>query len=197
MGLIEDAMLNHEMWERTRHLRPVGTVVLKKVPEGTIEGTTVSEVDAVDDKVQVQWPDDAAPRTEDARDLMFRIPFESGATTRTVDPRQDLGEWWEQLAHSEVGPLISKMLEYGGDGRALDLIEIGRALDIATHGYREVQLDDATLSELGIYFYIVGKLARWTAAVSEDRPVSDDTLHDIGIYVRMVQRIRATGGWPQ
>ena len=27
-------------------------------------------------------------------------------------------------------------------------------------------------------------------------PVSDDTLGDIGVYVRMAQRVRSHGGWP-
>ena len=43
---------------------------------------------------------------------------------------------------------------------------------------------------------IVGKMARWTDAIRTGRRVSDDTLFDLGIYVRMVHRVRAVGGWP-
>jgi uncharacterized coiled-coil protein SlyX len=106
-----------------------------------------------------------------------------------------LGQWWMNKAAAEVEPLIAKMTEYGGEGRAFDLIDIGQALIDAnvnfpgTFGVGQVQ-------ELGIYFYLVGKFARWKAAVSEGRSVSDDTLLDIGIYVRMAQRIREVGGWP-
>jgi uncharacterized coiled-coil protein SlyX len=106
-----------------------------------------------------------------------------------------LEEWWMSKAAAEVEPLIAKMTEYGGEGRAFDLIDIGQALIDAnvnfpgTFGVGQVQ-------ELGIYFYLVGKFARWKAAVSEGRSVSDDTLLDIGIYVRMAQRIREVGGWP-
>lgn len=108
--------------------------------------------------------------------------------------------WWEQTAHDEVAGLISKMVEYGGLSRATDLTEIGRHLTEV--GVSEGPLlgsgavQEGWLQELGIYFYLVGKFARWSAAIQEGRPVSDDTLLDIGIYVRMAQRVRAVGGWP-
>jgi uncharacterized coiled-coil protein SlyX len=114
--------------------------------------------------------------------------------TNAVRPHP-LEQWWMDKAQAEVEPLIAKMTEYGGEGRAFDLIDIGQALIDAnvnfpgTFGVGQVQ-------ELGIYFYLVGKFARWKAAVSEGRSVSDDTLLDIGIYVRMAQRIREVGGWP-
>ena len=34
------------------------------------------------------------------------------------------------------------------------------------------------------------------AAIRRGEFVSDDTLFDIGVYVRMVQRMRETGNWP-
>lgn len=115
-----------------------------------------------------------------------------------VDP---LGAWWMAKANSEIRPLIAKMQEYGGKGRALDLVEIGRHLSQAGVVMSEDSTSsgedvERTYAELGIYFYLVGKFARWTAAIAEGRQVSDDTLLDIGIYIRMAQRIRETGGWP-
>jgi hypothetical protein len=109
---------------------------------------------------------------------------------------QELAEWWEKLAHSEVEPLLLKMTEYGGSGAAVDLIEIGRKLSELGPRLAALAADDASKAELGCYFYIVGKMARWHAALMEGRAVSDDTLHDIGVYTRMVQRIREAGGWP-
>lgn len=111
----------------------------------------------------------------------------------------DLLVWWMDTANTEVTGIIAKALEYGGMGRALDLTDIGRQLvnagvKVPEFGVKGSQ--EAWLAELGIYFYLVGKFARWTAAISEGRHVSDDTLLDIGIYVRMAQRIRAVGGWP-
>lgn len=115
-------------------------------------------------------------------------------------PEQELHGWWVQTAKAEIEPMLAKMREYGGLGRAIDLEEIGRGL--VQSGVRTPAMEygqpalSHELQELGIYFYLLGKFARWTAAVAEGRPVSDDTLHDIGVYVRMAQRVRAVGGWP-
>ena len=104
----------------------------------------------------------------------------------------ELQGWWMDMAHDEIFPLTQKMTEYGGKGRAIDLIEIGR--NLARLAGREVDEGEAT--ELGIYFYLLGKMGRWTAAVQDGRRVSDDTLHDIAIYTKMVQRTRQKGAWP-
>ncbi|QJD50031.1 hypothetical protein SEA_RASOVI_57 [Microbacterium phage Rasovi] len=111
-----------------------------------------------------------------------------------------LYQWWMQTAHDEITPMLGKMVEYGGANRATDLIDIGRVLEEAgvrvDHFRTDQHTQTARQQELGCFFYLQGKFGRWVAAVKEGRPVSDDTLHDIGIYVRMVQRIRAVGGWP-
>jgi uncharacterized coiled-coil protein SlyX len=111
-----------------------------------------------------------------------------------------LEEWWMSKAAAEVEPLIAKMTEYGGEGRAVDLLEIGRdlvAAGVKVPGEPNTPNElEAAWAELGVWFYVRGKLARWQAAVTEGRRVSDDTLYDIGIYVRMAQRIREAGGWP-
>lgn len=118
-----------------------------------------------------------------------------------TDAVTKLQQWWMGKAWSEIKPLTAKMQEYGGMGRAIDLEEIGRGLTqsgVRTPAQMYGQpAQPHELQELGIYFYLLGKFARWTAAVAEGRPVSDDTLLDIGVYVRMVQRIRESGGWPQ
>lgn len=100
-----------------------------------------------------------------------------------------LRDWWMEVATQEVDRVVPKAVEYG----STDLVEIGRTLAFTMQRH---DLSDAEHAELGVYFYLVGKMARWTDAVKEGRRVSDDTLHDIGVYVRMAQRIRAVGGWP-
>lgn len=100
-----------------------------------------------------------------------------------------LTNWWRELAAIEADKVVPKAVEYG----STDLIEIGRTLAFTQHRHN---LTEAEQAELGIYFYIVGKIARWSDAVREGRAVSDDTLHDIGVYVRMAQRVRQVGGWP-
>lgn len=120
----------------------------------------------------------------------------------TVGPRNDaaseLEGWWREKAMDEIMRTVPKAIEYG----AGDLEEIGRQLVAA--GVVQVRggddFFDDTLKrwheELGVYFYMTGKMARWRSAIERGEFVSDDTLFDIGVYVRMVQRIRDAGGWP-
>jgi hypothetical protein len=110
------------------------------------------------------------------------------ADARRSDLRRELSNWWIQIANVESTAVADKAVEYG----SRDLIEIG--YDLARIAGRIV--DDQQAAELGVYFYLRGKLARWTEAVADGRTVSDDTLTDIGVYVRMAQRIRTHGGWP-
>jgi len=108
-----------------------------------------------------------------------------------LDPEQELRTWWFNKASAEADQTVAKAIEYGSD----DLVEIGRQMATVLH-LEGPYSTDAELAELGVYFYIIGKLARWTSAIRRgDRP-SDDTLLDIGVYVRMAQRIRDAGGWP-
>lgn len=103
--------------------------------------------------------------------------------------RSELHTWWMDLADSEAKQVIGKAVEYG----SRDLIEIGHDL---ARCMKRIGLSDQQAAELGVYFYLRGKMARWTEAVADGRMVSDDTLTDIGVYVRMAQRIRSHGGWP-
>jgi hypothetical protein len=99
-----------------------------------------------------------------------------------------LTEWWMGKAEEEVRRTVPKAVEYS----STDLRDIGR--DLAECMGRTVT--DQEAMEMGIYFYIRGKLSRWTGALISGRQVSEDTLFDLGVYVRMAQRVRDTGGWP-
>ena len=101
----------------------------------------------------------------------------------------ELEQWWLAMANEEIERTVPKAIEYG----STDLAEIGHQMLAA--GLHEGNHETST-EELGVYFYMVGKMARWTDAIRAGRRVSDDTLFDLGIYVRMVQRVRAAGGWP-
>ena len=101
----------------------------------------------------------------------------------------ELEQWWLAMANEEIERTVPKAIEYG----STDLAEIGRQMLEA--GLHEGNHETPT-AELGVYFYMVGKMARWTDAIRTGRRVSDDTLFDLGIYVRMAQRIRSAGGWP-
>lgn len=109
-----------------------------------------------------------------------------------------LRDWWMTKAEVEVQRTVPKAIEYG----AYDLTRLGRTMvDVMNHRARESGQDpreftDAEVAELGVYFYVEGKLGRWYDAILNGRQVSDDTLFDIGVYIRMAQRIREAGGWP-
>lgn len=101
---------------------------------------------------------------------------------------QELAQWWADKADAEIDQTVAKAVEYGAD----DLRDIGH--DLADIADRKVSHEEAV--ELGIYFYLRGKMSRWTSAIRRGERPSDDTLLDIGVYSRMAQRNRQVGGWP-
>lgn len=101
-----------------------------------------------------------------------------------------LGDWWLERARQEVEKVAPKAIEYS----AVDLIEYGRTLALVMG--RNEGMSDEEAAEIGMWGYLVGKIARWTGAIKEGRRVSNDTLHDVGVYVKMAQRNRDVGGWP-
>lgn len=107
---------------------------------------------------------------------------------RSTSAAHELAEWWRETAESEIEQTVAKAIEYG----STDLVDIGRS--IARVAGREVE--DAEAAEMGIFFYLEGKLSRWRSAIERGDVPSFDTLLDIGVYARMAQRIRMTGGWP-
>jgi hypothetical protein len=100
----------------------------------------------------------------------------------------ELANWWRSSAEAEIEQTVAKAIEYG----STDLIDIG--LMLARTMQRAVSEDEA--AELGVFFYLIGKIARWQSAIERGERPSKDTLLDIGVYVRMAQRIRSAGGWP-
>lgn len=101
-----------------------------------------------------------------------------------------LEDWWIDTARSDAEGVVPKAIEYS----SVDLIEYGRTLALVmglNHG-----ISDEEATEIGIWGYLVGKIARWTGAIKEGRRVSDDTLLDISVYSYMARRNRDVGGWP-
>jgi hypothetical protein len=116
----------------------------------------------------------------------------SGPDTPIFGEDEDLRElmaWWSTLSQQEALGAIPKGIEYG----SRDLVEMGGAL-LRIAGQ---EATEEAASEVGIWFYVLGKMGRWTAAVERGERVSDDTLNDIAVYVKMAQRIRQHGGWPR
>lgn len=93
--------------------------------------------------------------------------------------------WWLATAESDAAAFAPKFDEYGSD----DLARIGYKM--ADLMGREVDVEEA--NEIGIYFYLEGKLARWHEAIQQGRRVSDDTLLDGTTYFNMARLNRAGG----
>ncbi len=169
-------------------------------PAGPKESTNISELP----DVHVQIPVDAAALVDNPN--LSSIPMTAGIplspyglTTPTADAQRvfeylmaNMNDptviWWLKKAVEEIDTTVEKAREYG----SAELEYAGHVM--ARIGDRKVSAAEAM--ELQVYHYVLGKLGRWTSAVIRGEQVSDDTLFDIGVYVRMVQRIRDTGEWP-
>lgn len=99
-----------------------------------------------------------------------------------------LTEWWMDRAEEEARAVVPKAVTYGSNS----LLQLGRKM--AQLQNREVTDEEAM--ELGCWVYVVGKVERWTDAVMRGERPSDDTIYDVGIYVKMTQRLRDVGSWP-
>lgn len=106
----------------------------------------------------------------------------------------DLIGWWGNTTGADIKEMLPKLLEYGGSGPAVDLVDVGTFLYQMYGGAGTPSAETAT--ELGIAFYLISKIARWKAALLEGERPSNDTLKDITVYSMMARRNRQAGGWP-
>lgn len=123
-----------------------------------------------------------------ARFFDAAVPTEELTGVDTVRLEQQLNEWWMALAEEESRTVVPKAVAYGSNS----LLQLGRKM--AQLKGRTVSDEEAM--ELGCWVYAVGKIERWTDAVMRGERPSDDSIYDLGIYVKMVQRIRDVGSWP-
>jgi hypothetical protein len=109
-----------------------------------------------------------------------------GQESEPSDDIQGLANWWLDETRNELDSVIPKALEYG----SADLKVIGFALSQMIGEPKGVTND-----ELGIAFYVLGKVARLVGGYADGRAPSDDTWHDIAIYTKMAQYARFHGEW--
>lgn len=102
--------------------------------------------------------------------------------------RDELMSWWMQQAETEAERTIPKAVEYGANS----MLDLGQSMARAMHR----QVGDEEAMELACFFYMQGKMGRWLDAIVAGRRPGDDTPFDIGVYAKMVQRIREAGAWP-
>lgn len=107
--------------------------------------------------------------------------------TRHLDvlDMEELTAWWMATAKRDIAKMLPKVAEYS----ASDLLVIGAGL--------APDLPDPLRVEAAIGFYLSGKAARITGALTEGRAPSDDSWDDAAVYSMMGRRVRATGGWPR
>jgi len=120
-------------------------------------------------------------------------PVYQGSTSVASDPLcdliADLKEWWGQKAAEDAILIVQKYQEYGNHA----LVTTGR--EIATLMGRE-NVTKAEAQELGIYFFMQGKLSRWKNAILNGERVSEDTVQDLTCYAMMARRVHEKDGWP-
>lgn len=107
--------------------------------------------------------------------------------------KRELTTWWYTQAQKEVGLVIDKAIEYG----AADLKVMGKAMECLMEKKNEEVRPERVGIELAIGFYALGKVARLFGAYERGELPSDDCWADLGIYCRMAQRVRESGGWPE
>lgn len=112
----------------------------------------------------------------------------------TLERATALADWWMDEAHKEAQETAMKAIEYG----SADLKVMGEAMltllpNLGTG--LSVEQRQQVGQELGIAFYVLGKVARLFGAYEQGRMPSDDTWFDLSIYPKMVRRIRQVGEW--
>lgn len=95
-----------------------------------------------------------------------------------------LDKWWREHAAQESASMLVKLDEYGTG----DLHEIGSRLAHLA-GWNNATKQQHY--ELGVLFYLIGKMQRAITAAELRRNASDDTWHDIAVYAKMVLASRA------
>ena len=95
-----------------------------------------------------------------------------------------LDKWWCEHAAAESKTMLAKLDEYGTG----DLHEIGVRLAQFAKWEDPTELQ---AYEIGVMFYLIGKMQRIITAAHLQRDASDDTWHDIAVYAKMVLANRA------
>ena len=132
---------------------------------------------------------------------MLETGLLTGEVDGTHEPDHDdrrahlpLEDWWRHVSESDIEKTVPKALAYGSNGE--DLISIGRTMaEVSGLGAPDDVPDDQFYAELGVFFYLTGKMARAAEAFRTGNLPSADTLFDIRIYSVIWQRVRSSGHW--
>ena len=121
---------------------------------------------------------------------MFPHTFQDGDGIHSKPSPYALDDWWRATAEYDMQRTVPKTMLYGSRGE--DLVAIGRTMeDIGNMGHTSM----AQSAELGVYFYMSGKMARAAEAFRHGNLPSYDTWFDLTIYLLIGRRIREHGQW--
>lgn len=99
-------------------------------------------------------------------------------------------QWWQKAAADDAEDFSAKADEYG----SADLDLIGQALMLTMDKFPDEARTPQLARELGIAYYLLGKVSRMVGAYADGRVPSDDTWHDASVY-SMMGRFNRAGGY--
>ena len=109
-----------------------------------------------------------------------------------------IAEWWAETSREEISKTVPKAIAYG----SVDLEVVGEALlallpDEAKAKVKRMSGEERKcfVEEMGIAFYVLGKVGRLFGAYHQGIAGTDDTWFDLGVYPKMAQRVRKEGQW--
>jgi len=117
-------------------------------------------------------------------------PTPKAVTAAPLSLQEDMRDWWITRSEMELQKLLPKVNEYS----ATDLMIVGSTLGGLWRGDRSPSAEVSL--ELASAFYALGKVSRAFGAYQAGQLPTLDTWEDAAIYVRIIQRVRSSGGWP-
>lgn len=122
----------------------------------------------------------------------FRVQLPEGERGRLM-------AWWLNTSLCDFNAGAPKVEEYGAHdleimGAVLGVLIYKDRLNMIFQGRQATKLPVWT--ELAVWFYVLGKVARLVSDYMAERPGKPDTWHDITFYSMMARRIQESGQWP-
>jgi hypothetical protein len=100
---------------------------------------------------------------------------------------KELMEWWKEQTEAELTMLLPKVSSYG----AVDLEIIGHAMA----GIAGLELTVSQTEQMGIAFYLLGKVTRILSSLQAGQQPNPDSWTDAAVYARMGLRANENGSW--
>lgn len=120
-------------------------------------------------------------------DTEQRLFDPEGMTNDQLARAHHLANWWLAKSKAEIAAMVPKAIRYGSS----DLLLMGAAMQLLFPGLS----DKVSGQELGVWFYVLGKVARLLGGYAQGELPDIDSWWDMKVYATMAQHIREFGGW--